>query len=640
MANVRWHAIVLVGATLGLVMATGASVEANAADSTPSAKPAGCGAGRVAIRVNGKRSCRPLAECAAATPQGRRATQRAAEVARGRRGQRADVRGRRPPTLKALLADFGPNAYPLAKRSLPQALGIVDRLSPRAFRTPQSLGGIAAVHASDDPCIAAGQGALPKSEQRSTAIAGGNGAKLDLTVKVGKTISMGLGFEGKAKDGSDRTVRLDIDFDMCKKNTSFDGPNCPTAAGKLVAKSETNATLTITTLRDGEVEYQQSVEIQHTTTLEGKVGEDAKLEYVDVEDDERMVVRSARVNILWGPSTVAERIQRKTRIDMRTERYDPGRASVDVAVQFSGVLSVFVNDAERQANLAEQARRASDESFAKLMQSVIKHYRELETKWNVPNTCAKLRFDPASNTLRLRSGQTGSFTAKVVAPDGKAAVGRWALTSQRNGTFTPRTERGQEPTFRYRVANGSRPVNAGFRATSPAGVAADTWTQGQEELPARFSGAFSGTTSDAALKLTWSGTVTYVRDRTVRTPGIAFYKVASVQYTAKAVGTLGPCSGSATGSATGKDLTTTSSGLSIGLDQVSGRGHRYLIALSHLRPEPAQMTLDCGSVEQVLPWQVAAFITGGEGFLVDGRPLRGSNRAGAFTAEWNLRGSG
>ena len=59
-------------------------------------------------------------------------------------GAPPDAKGRRAPTLEALLGSFGPGAYAAAKQALPQILAMTDRLSPRK----RLLQGIAAA----SPC--------------------------------------------------------------------------------------------------------------------------------------------------------------------------------------------------------------------------------------------------------------------------------------------------------------------------------------------------------------------------------------------------------------------------------------------------------------------------------------------------------
>ena len=223
-------------------------------------------------------------------------------------------------------------------------------------------------------------------------------------------------------------MRWDIDFDMCDQNIAIGGPDCPTAAGVLELSGKTNFTLTITTSKDGAVELAQKVKMAATVKLRGQTADDAKLDYVDVEATYRTDYSSGRQSILWGPSSERGTVVRKTRIDMRTGRYDTGQASaVDIQVSYSGVLSLFVQNTAAQARVAAELKKASDRQFARTISTTIEEYRERETKWQTPNTCATLTFTPPSNSLRVKKGDTGRSRA----------------ASRRNGVMGIRSDAGR-----------------------------------------------------------------------------------------------------------------------------------------------------------------------------------------------------
>ena len=288
-------------------------------------------------------------------------------------------------------------------------LAMTDRLTPDK-RLLESVSGSSRRQPREVPCK--GPGGPPKTDRITKDL--GNGASFDLHTTVGDTVTAGFGIQGPTKDGSGRTVRWDIDFDMWDEAVAISGPDCPTAAGVLELGGKTRFTLTITTSKDKEIELVQKVKIASTVKLRGQVADDAKLDYVDVEATFRTEYSGSRQSILWGPASENGTVLRKTRIDMRTGRYDPGQASsIDVSVSYSGVLSLFVNSAAAQARVAGELKRASDKTFASMIATTIEEYRQRETAWQTPNTCVDPTFAPPSYTLKLDAGDRGRFAGKL-----------------------------------------------------------------------------------------------------------------------------------------------------------------------------------------------------------------------------------
>ena len=503
---------------LAATLAAVAFVAGAAVASTGAGKGAAdaCPPGKVRVTLHGKESCRPHASVFPRPAKGDLRLFALQALFESDWGAPPDAKGRRAPTLEALLGPFGPGAYAAAKRALPQLLAMTDRLSPRI----RLLQGVAAGTAS--PCK--GPGGPPKTDRMTKDL--GNGASFDLHTSIGDTITAGFGIQGPTKDGSGRIVRWDIDFDMCDQNIAIGGPDCPTAAGVLELSGKTNFTLTITTSKDGAVELAQKVKMAATVKLRGQTADDAKLDYVDVEATYRTEYSSGRQSILWGPSSERGTVVRKTRIDMRTGRYDTGQASaVDIQVSYSGVLSLFVQNAAAQARVAAELKKASDRQFARTISETIEEYRERETKWQTPNTCADMKLVPASDTLQVKTGDRGSIRGEIIARrDGKPS-GRWRLVAKRNLTVSPATANAAEPAFDYRVTRGGARVrvSATFHATSKAGVARATWTQGgkdEELVPPRawtgvvtYSGSNGGGGSQSRTTLKGTVTAAQIRGR-------------------------------------------------------------------------------------------------------------------------------
>ena len=473
-----------------------------------------CPPGKVRVTHQGKESCQPHAAVFPRPVKGDLRLLALQALFEADWGAPPDAKGRRAPTLEALLGSFGPGAFAAAKQALPQILAMTDRLSPGK----RLLQGVATAAAS--PCK--GPGGPPKTERMTKDL--GNGASFDLHTTVGDTITAGFGIQGPARDGSGRTVRWDIDFDMCDQDIAIGGPECPTAAGVLELSGKTNFTLTITTSKDGAVELAQKVKMAATVKLRGQTADDAKLDYVDVDATYRTEYSSGRQSILWGPSSERGTVVRKTRIDMRTGRYDPGQASaVDIQVSYSGVLSLFVQNAAAQARVAAELKKASDRQFARTISTTIEEYRERETKWQTPNTCSTMKLAPPSNTLRVKTGDTGRISGELEAKRGGKPTGQWRLVARQNLSVSPTTASVAEPAFDYRVTRGGARVrvSATFHATSKAGVARATWTQGgkDEELvpPRAWTGVvtYSGSSESGSSqsRATLKGTVTAAQIR-------------------------------------------------------------------------------------------------------------------------------
>ncbi len=95
-------------------------------------------------------------------------------------------------------------------------------------------------------------------------------------------------------------------------------------------------------------------------------------------------------------------LERKIGVKMRSNppSYSPGNARLNDSGQASQTLATF-----------------DDSSFAKLVDSMIAVYRFTETSGgfaDTPGKCAELKFSPASDTLKLKKGQTGTVDVRVL----------------------------------------------------------------------------------------------------------------------------------------------------------------------------------------------------------------------------------
>ncbi len=157
-----------------------------------------------------------------------------------------------------------------------------------------------------------------------------------------------------------------------------------------------------------------------------------------------------------------------------------------------------VDPAERIAaeiKVAHEAQAQADKEFADEIQKATTQLRTQEGVWLAPNKCASVHFEPVSESLKLKKGQTGTFKARTEASGGGApASASWTLGAQENATFTPGGSEGNPLSTSYSVTDAGKGllVSATLKATSKAGVAEDTWKQKTESLVETITGSFSG----------------------------------------------------------------------------------------------------------------------------------------------------
>ncbi len=230
-------------------------------------------------------------------------------------------------------------------------------------------------------------------------------------------------------------------------------------------KGKTGFSLTVT--RAGKVLKREAYAKTITVETRGQVADDAgKLDYVDVKYGET-------TNFAQDGVRLTKYGSRAVRINMRTGGYDPGES---VSFGSSSVDGHLANDAGEVAN-------AND--FASFVSQTIHAYHDREKDWQTPGACAKLTFDPIRDSVMVSDGDKGSFSAQVTAnSDGqRAAKARWMLSAQQNGTFSPTTTEGAQPSFDYTVAAQSgTTLSTMVRATSTAGVAEDLWRQNLDQI--------------------------------------------------------------------------------------------------------------------------------------------------------------
>ena len=423
-------ALLLLGALATL--ATGPAV------TSAEAKSKRCKSTEVQLSIRGHAQCRKLGKAAAnADPKLtflRQAISRDVGTIRTRSGRRIKPfwSGRAKPVRARLL------------RALPKALAWAQARRGRAR---------AYVPGDVTPCSAIPSGSDNASfDGFKISMSKTGDVKMDVTLKDGYAIAILIGATATC--------------------SSLDLPACPTADGALDGTDQHKTALGMRITKNGELVQSYSSTARSRQTLKAKVAEDAKLDTLALED-----VTSETMSFAIPEGSVSLRLSvlRTTTVDMRTGAPKPGTTKVRVGVSSSGMT-----EAQAVAD-ANKASAAYEKSFPDLIKEETENARRRESRWQVPGICAKLTFDPASDTLApLAEDAGGSVRGTVEAnAGGTAAKGKWTLTAQANGVLTPPSAEGGTATFTYLVTNAGTGVklSASFKATSTAGVAEGTWTQ-------------------------------------------------------------------------------------------------------------------------------------------------------------------
>lgn len=469
--------VVVVLAGLGLMLFGGAAAEATSPAPHAAKKKRKCKAGRVPVKVLGRTRCK---RTRAALPRPRDADTRllllrqALDVDLG--GVR-DRRGRRAPTVKKLFRRLGPRAYGFMQRELPRALAAADRAAAASRSAGAAGAGV------DCKQLA---GLLPWG---GFSESGPNGMKLELRSN-GNDLEVTLEAE---KDG--QRFRIGFGLDGCSLRDVVPMADCPTAAGRLHERTKLKATIKVALLEDGRPVQSYTITVDGDTTVDAKVGDDAKLDSLTIDDHQRSdEFVPALVRGIFGPMSVHSKAHHAARVNLRTGAYEPGESRVDVDATLGGLVGVFLGGRFREG-AANRVKQESDKLFAATLARAIAQLREREAAWQEPNKCAQLQFAPPSGSLRLAKDAAGDFSGQVIANvGGGAANGRWTKTGQQNATVTPDTARGENPSFHYTVTNAGPgvKVKGSFRATSTAGVASGDWIQ-DTEGEILYLGEVSGT---------------------------------------------------------------------------------------------------------------------------------------------------
>lgn len=464
-----------------VVLAVGGATSARGA-----AKPVHCQSGKVQVQVGKKKpKCKPFASVfPEPTVAEYRLTQLQAVLESDPRKWRGK-NGKRP--------RLGPKPVVLARKEanakfvevLPQALVLIDQANAGTVASAPT--GSARARASAG-CSAGGE---------STGAGSSGGVSLS-----GTSGGSGLGGTMEYKTSSGLTVR--ITYVVCGTTGFFLPPECPKADGSV--DTQTHGTMVTTEeVRDGDtVVSRSSTTNDETIRVHGKVAGDAKLDYIDVDYTQEAFALAGGGG--GAPTVLRGSGHWTVRVDMRTGKYDLDGAKFTP----SGDQGPIQKD-----NLARWVGQA------------INDFREAEVGGSFLHTdgwstfdrhggdyCVEPTFDPASDTKRLKRGETGPLKmyAKARSDGGKAIEARWTTENPENAQFSPSTSSDAEATINYTVATSPQgaKVRVTVRVTSTAGVGKKEWTQDLGDVN-HIGGTFGGKVDDGYGLLQFSGNLTFDR---------------------------------------------------------------------------------------------------------------------------------
>ena len=541
-----WARTVLVLAALAAVAAPGAAMahagrpHAATDGASAAAKKKRCKKNQVRVRSGRRVSCLAARRVLPKPRQGdarlllaRSVFGRSWSGIRGRRGKRA-------PSLPKLVRKLG--------RRAPRLLATV---TARGLANIDARDAAAAGHGARARSAATGCSDVPPGTRRQDSFTSSGGG---VQATVTTTLDAAGAEMGIELNGNGLTITASLDFGACEPN-EVEAPQCPTAAGRLQGEIRYKLRMAVRVSRGSEEIWSQSADVTRRTKLDGFTDVDAKLDFLDIEDDEISTVRLGGSVRGFPPISIRTRVTRNTRVNMRSGAYEPGLSDVTVTVDMAGLFGADRSDL--QDDLERRARGDADQQFRSVADKAVSGYRTREDRWLQPNVCARLEFQPARNALLLRPGDAGSFTgtAKAVQDGGSSELDA-RLSNQSGATYEPARAGGQQARFSYTVPNpaSANRADVTVSATSKAGVAEADWGQPIQPPPPpppdAYNGTFSGTGAydegelgaNNHLNASWSGSFRASRSNSSgQPPGTASYtfQSGSLQYSFS--GRVGGC---------------------------------------------------------------------------------------------------
>lgn len=484
-------ALVLAGALVAAARAPAAAAPAGDG-AHAAAKKKKCKRGKVRMKVGKKKARCVSARKALPKPRTFDVAKSATRFVLGTDASKLrDTRGRRLKSLPRLLDSIDPRAD---KALAAAAAAAMKQLPQREL--------FAGASAAAAPC-GSGSGSV------SSTFNAGGGLSVDVRSTLGPDASMQLGLE--SRNGT-RRVRFEVEFPSCS-DASLEA--CPTAEGIVRGRDDQRVGVRASVFEGDRLLWSQGVRLNGQTRFRGVVGDDAKLQKIEVHNTESATLSLGGEDRGFDIS-ISTLIDRITTMTMPSADYNLGASVVNADLGGSGV-----SDSERRAAKAlieRDMRREADKQFRDIVKRAVDRYKVLETAWNRPNTCAWITFTPTSNTKRLRLGERGNVDARTNAkPGGSPARAAWTLLAQTNAPFTPSSATANPSRFNHGpVSRAGRGVlvTAKLKSVSKAGVAEATWTQPTRDAAInRIAGTFDGTwrTPDGMSTMTFTGDIAYER---------------------------------------------------------------------------------------------------------------------------------
>jgi hypothetical protein len=411
-------------------------------------------------------------------------------------GKTRDRRGRRSKSLAQLLSRIGPHAHADLEKAISTGLSEGESLElGGAHSARAATAGRAAESGSG-----CGSGVQDLPGSKSAKVGEGT---LSLDIEGG-AVKLGIDLKGKGIDVS-------VQLRSCGDG-SLNLDSCPTAEGKVEGHGQAELEASFKVSEGATVVMAQAFKFGGETSIKAQTGDDGKLDYYDIKHLYTLVGSFGGSKAKFGPITVDTTYIGEAHIDMRSTGGAPPPAQVDVMLSMAGA-----DPAERIAaeiKVARESQAQADKEFAAEVEKVTKQLQAQQGSWLTPNKCASIQFEPASETLELHKGATGTVKSRTEAKGGGApAVASWTLAGQQNADFTPSGGQGNPLSTAYNVTNAGKGllVSATFTATSKAGVAEGTWKQKTENVIQSMKGSFSGRDEREGELLEWSGTATWTR---------------------------------------------------------------------------------------------------------------------------------
>ncbi|HEX5622200.1 MAG TPA: hypothetical protein VFX51_27485 [Solirubrobacteraceae bacterium] len=476
---------IVLALALSLALVPAAAAPASPEPSGAVAKKKRCKKGKVRMKVGKRTRCVKLGK---AFPKPKAIDVRksaGAFVIGANFSKLRDRNGRRLPSLPKLLRQVDPKAESALQGALKAGLARMDAIASTARATgcTSSPGAIQGSYTS-------------------------GGVTVDLTLTA-----QSLGMSMESLNGQ-RRVRMELEMPACGDGNAARVDDCPTADGIVRGSDNRHMTVRVTVTEGSTVVWSQGIALRGETTHKGFVEDTAKLRRLDVHNQEDSTLMLGGSSRGFAPLTIRTILQRLATVEMPSGTFNPAPSILAVEVSSSGISGSERREVEQQ--ISGQARQQADRQFRDIVNDAITKYRERERGWNEPNRCATLTFTPASNTRRLRLGDSGTFTAAVQAkPGGSPSNATWTRVGAENATVTPGSASGGRPSFRY---SGVQHVGAGIfvratlKAVSKAGVARQAWTQPTlSDSINNITGSFSGVWNFGGSVLSWSGGATWLR---------------------------------------------------------------------------------------------------------------------------------